>query len=342
MRTLADRAQAFLASPIKSMGIIKKEIIPSLPEFARLRANLRNAKRFTISNDFLEHLVEAASVNPDAILERCAIANLPYDSVWFELDQNYRVDIQHARGTSVEKRNEDLGTAGYLLRRINGNPNSWETFEFVGFLTGNVILGQVSQQFLPLVGDGLEGLRSRIPDSAKSWMSAGWGYTNQSLKSNPHIQDLLLQQGRTLPENVLMTEMINRSSGPVMQRLLNLIGANANETRGDLRFLITLVSMINSLPIEYEYRAAEGRFSHNTKTMDYLDTSVIHLKPGKTKIVNLLRKAAKHSIKMRRHEVRGFYRVLHRGTPEERTVWVRDHLRGDAGLGFVKKEYKIE
>lgn len=113
-----------------------------------------------------------------------------------------------------------------------------------------------------------------------------------------------------------------------------------------LNVLINLLAMINVMPIvELSERKERGRGLRKGKTYPFLDYSLINIQiPNKTRyeLSAELRKAARTEIHKKRHHVRGHWR--HYRAPDGtllRRVWISDHYRGDAELGFVTHDYHV-
>lgn len=112
-------------------------------------------------------------------------------------------------------------------------------------------------------------------------------------------------------------------------------------TNGDMRFLVTVISMLNYDWVIKERREAEpqrkyryGRFhkgnSHIVLSIDLPKFQGVTVMPkGFGKMEQSSR---------RQHSVRGHWRVYKK---DGRRVWIAPHLRGDPKLGVITKDYAL-
>jgi len=133
------------------------------------------------------------------------------------------------------------------------------------------------------------------------------------------------------------------------------------EWTGVMRRMWALLATINDLPVEFkEVKAARG-FMAKRNYHRFLDHKTITLTIPASEYVKVAR-AAVAQARRRGHDVRGHWRkdwrnppsILceHVWTPTEhynecsickgRKLWIRDHQRGDASLGFVVHDYRVE
>jgi len=59
------------------------------------------------------------------------------------------------------------------------------------------------------------------------------------------------------------------------------------------------------------------------------------------KVSSWARKMLNTEIRMRRHRVRGHFRVIKRDGADDKRTWVKDHLRGEGSLGWVNQDYLV-
>lgn len=197
----------------------------------------------------------------------------------------------------------------------------------------------------------------RMPDGTplsptkgvQSWLM-GPGYLQLWLSEEPHINnqhvmDMFNGIGRT---NIVSTsfsgecflDYIHRDDGQdemAIEGTIKVLG----EIAGDLRWVLTVMGLLNS----YQVMATEpmkmgpGKHIVKGKSVPYMEYRRVSLKvPGKVP-VNTVRKDFHHTGTPRRaHMVRGHRRLYKSG----KEVWVQPHQRGDAGLGWVIKDYVVE
>ena len=133
-------------------------------------------------------------------------------------------------------------------------------------------------------------------------------------------------------------------------------------SRGELRKVWTLLATINDLPTFIEQvrptkgYVARGRYHH------FVEHKIIHLRVPETKSLRTLAARAVALIRRRAHQVRGHWRkdwrqpasafCQHQWHADSggmicqlchgHRIWIVEHQRGDAGLGFVTHDYVVE
>lgn len=113
------------------------------------------------------------------------------------------------------------------------------------------------------------------------------------------------------------------------------------EQVGELRFAWSLLAAINDIPVGVKIVSGEskGAYLAKGKYRKFLEHSIISIDlPKGRDPVKLARKVVEQSRK-RAHQVRGHWRRDWRH--ENNRIWVHEHERGDASLGFVTHDYKI-
>lgn len=131
---------------------------------------------------------------------------------------------------------------------------------------------------------------------------------------------------------------------------------------GELRHVFAFLSSINDLPaISAEVKPSKGYFARGSYKK-FVDHTTITLKvPGKASIRSLAERTLASA--KRRHTVRGHWRLYLRGddaalclhewnpTEDKKLVcphckswktWITEHERGDASLGHVTHDYKVQ
>jgi hypothetical protein len=137
-----------------------------------------------------------------------------------------------------------------------------------------------------------------------------------------------------------------------------------HELASDLRYLWALLSAINDTPTEYKVVRPQKGHMVNRNYKRFVEHTVITLKiPGgkdMTKVAQRITRASRR----RAHDVRGFWRKDWRfplaalcqhefeDVPDThlarcklcqgRKIWIAEHQRGDASLGFVLHDYSVE
>jgi hypothetical protein len=318
------------------------------PEMLRTRKAIQQAERFTFDHQFLAQVIRMSNTGPHNVLRMTAFANLPFDKVWIEFDQNFRVDTNVAMGTTRNPRDEDIGMGGFLVERTDKEPDVWMAMWFQGLAKDRqkAYCGQCSYAFSArgdLLHDALD--KHILIDEKKEWAPYwrdAWGYIGAASEAHKALAYArLTSMGGTLPFSRLHKPLLTAEAIDVndyYQTAKNM----AHEGRGDLRFIVTALAMINLVPIEYEYKPSAGRYTRRLKNFDYLSHRSIRIIVGKKRIETVVDRAMSHeAMRKKRHKVRGHYRHYNRGKVNESIIWIETHERGDATLGFVTHSYSV-
>jgi hypothetical protein len=111
-----------------------------------------------------------------------------------------------------------------------------------------------------------------------------------------------------------------------------------HEVAGDLRYLWALLATINDLPVTFtDVRASKGYVARG-RYRKFSDHRVINLKVPAARYRRIAARAIAVS-RRRAHEVRGHWRRDYRH--EGQRLWIREHTRGDASLGWVRHDYTV-
>jgi hypothetical protein len=107
-----------------------------------------------------------------------------------------------------------------------------------------------------------------------------------------------------------------------------------------LRRVWALLATVNDIPVEARSVIQSKGFIARGSYHRFLDHKVITLRvPDKVDLKKMARDVVAIS-RRRAHQVRGHWRKDH-WRPDER-IWVHEHQRGDASLGFVMHDYVVE
>jgi hypothetical protein len=370
--TLADNVHAWtyvVECPVPS-GWLKKRFDEGA---LSLRMAVRKANRFTLDDDFVRQVVRRANVQPEQMLSLSDLANLPFETVFVEFDNTVRLHAQRDMGTMRDAHLEidERGRAGFLFERQDGKPGTFKATYFSmddRHATQNWLIGAASY-FVDLSDrerpDLFKGGHEHMREVVEGYP---WGYAMET--DTPEgfkffATKELATRGVVLPETRFMKPLIEHSFGdPSRKDSIGRLFANSVvEGRGDLRFIIAMLAMLNHVPTTYRHHTAKGWYRQRLRNVPYLDNRTLTIHCGRAKIVNVVDNAFKGmGSRHRRHEVRGFWRDVEYGKavrcahePIERDGayclcgkcghllrWIDFHERGDPTLGWVKHDYHVE
>lgn len=112
---------------------------------------------------------------------------------------------------------------------------------------------------------------------------------------------------------------------------------------GQMQAIWTFLSTLNKIPIIGERKSllshgfiARGRYRR------FLEHSIITISiPGKTDPRKIAKRAL-NDLRRRAHQVRGHFRDDWRLPKGNKSLWIAEHQRGDASIGFVTHDYAVK
>lgn len=328
-----------------------------------LRMLMRQAKRFNIDDEFLKLAVYRSTKEPARVRQLTDFAATPFPVIFIEHDWYTRVATQYALGTMDAAPKKENRRMGYLIERVGDNSLHWRAHKFMeqnqtdrdaSLLFGNVDASPFMFS-LAFSADGQnmgkiakwQGETRANPDKPVELSEILWGYDGNLFAEQRREKDLAALYDLHRMADSGMEQFFLRSaidSGKMSPEMATkAVITDLKESQGDIRFLVTVLAMINVVPVSYKHVPATGSYKRRLKNIPYMDHSVVTIAAGKRKLIRVVEEAFRQAERLRHraHNVRGFFRTYHRGTPEERTVWVKEHVRGDATLGWVRQEWEV-
>jgi len=368
----------------------------------RYRLDMKKAHRFMLDDTFTEMVTRLSSVPSQKTLARLQMATLPYDTTWIEF--NLRVKVRVLRAM-YKKNTSDLSDIsprmGMLLQRISdtdavctlvsevdgmATPHltcyffsttekdfALESKIYFGCSPG-VVYGDdnSSDTSLPQYEvDRDEMERRALSDSTGKASLWGYTYGHPSGMMGPGHDDMmtprfLLRHG-DVGFSRMYTAYVPLMQGENAQRFHDLVLAELNEFTGHIRWTVTLLAMLNEVPVHSElvtpsHQMKVGHF----KKHQYVDYHKVSLRlPKKNPVPYFERKLREGPERRHRaHEVRAHWRTyLHEEHCKyDEHAWeydhdegyrlcgkcmafgrlIHEHIRGNADLGWVRKDYVIK
>lgn len=216
------------------------------------------------------------------------------------------------------------------------------------------------------------GDEATTDDAVRAFSHLGWGYgSSMSDKDDPRYKGIdpmrMLGEARPLRNSInvgweAMSYQIRSVSDDDVDRAMV---QSCIESRGDVRLIVSLLALVNEVPIIETPVEQKGAFTGaGGKIRKYLTNKTVTINIPSKKPLGQIRRIFSSKIKSHkaRHEVRGHWRtIIHKedhwrkveqpdGTIERvfiakgqlERVWVKNHERGDAAYGFVKHDYQVE
>lgn len=358
--TLADLTMQWTHDPWRAMDHLGAPRPPK-PFRAKVEANmpwlrekLKQARRMKLSEKFTRTLyTEAVGQSLERCLARCDLANLPFDTMWVEYDAPIRLDYIANYAPSMEDDPDKPALLGWLFYRVNSDdPTRWRAIEYAHDVEGFTTAAYFAYDFgAPITAEHEYALHT----------AAAWGFGTSEY---PMFVPDLAARCSVVPEPILFREMIKQAPQKTIPRLMVRSFEQMLGRRGDLVLLVTLLAMINYVPVRYHHRASAGVYRKRLKNLSYLDYREVSIEAGSTRIETVVDSALKDAEKTHRraHEVRGHWRhwlSVDRCLPYEthvwegedlkqecarckaRRSWIDKHVRGDAALGWVNHDYQV-
>ena len=386
MFTLADRVEQ------RSFDLAKglKRDVPdrgALEVIARkcidLRMDIRAARRFKLSNAFLDRVIELSNSDVSMLVKLCDLANLPFDIVWFEFDMDYRMKRAAESGVNFDGEIElDRGRLGYLIKRKrHDSPGEWLSTTMIELpdedgVSISAAATEFSAESSEFIQRTHESLNGQTDKEGMSLSQAVWGYVRDVKDGEPGTLAYNDLRRRTLNSHATFASdpyilgpllaYDYRTGNKYARGMARHFNESVLESRGDIRFLVATLALINAQATRYLHKPSPGRYQHRLRMHDYFDYRLIELDTDKIKtrtvIDRYVNRAWKEDYARRRaHEVRGYWRAAEHGKaiacqhiPALRDGdyalcercgilirWVDFHMRGDPTLGYVHHDYEV-
>jgi hypothetical protein len=376
--SLADRAVIDSYKVVQlANGRARKELDAANLQF---RIDLRKANRFELDNDFVRLATQVASTQPGALLSRVGIATLPYETTWIEFDLHAKVSQSIAQGTAQYPTLDNVPyRLGLLLKRHPRRASCWtmtvvselKMFEhhLVTINPAAFTFDADELDFKLLNDDGilsLKGDNTAFHDVA----ALAWGFYNA--EHSPiraaafrelarHGSPTIHPSFHGIADRGIRSKDMNR-----VREIAAELTKNAKENAGLLRWMVTVLAMLNEVPVISNHVQPTGlqRVRLNTKR-PLLDFHRLTLRVPKTKALPWIERKLSHSERRHKaHEVRSHWRSYPPKKPPgcKEHQWLYDHehgyrlceicesfsrnipehVRGDPSLGWVRKDYVVK
>lgn len=367
----ADTLIAGLGQPTKAFPSAKtlRRKTEVLSPTRNLQKRMRTATRFVLDDDFTRYAMEASmKASGQDMLNHYDQFRLPADNVWIEWDE-------HCRCEEMKKLTDEMGigmsklvpsdladNVGYLFHESNLN-TGYEQESVLAHcamdVDGSLSLAPLALQFALLSKTSGYTLRNHkkfvesfsgspatvidaqlsraeeiscTRDGLGSWWCAREeaDYSQELSTLYNHIR-LVQGQGMALypPYHSPYTD----------EGMKKMSDWGLEMTRGDSRFLITVMALLNYDWIIKTPREGNGtryRFGKYHKGNAHIEVS---LDLPKWRGVTITPKGFNEMAESnrRQHSVRGHFRKYRDG----RRTWIKAHVRGDAKLGIITKDYRL-
>jgi hypothetical protein len=373
--------------------------------YARYRAWFNQSRRFNVDGKALRIASELANEGPSKMAERLCLARLPFPTVWLEYSLHDKLRIGEELGISRGVADTSPSRIGYLLREDPGDPLRWSVITWVSIDNiatpvhkphqGEMLASVAMHSWM--VDTAMRATPERLGDinsfnrksiienikvenaetdsergevAADAFPHLGWGY-GASLGDMSKYQEY--DSMRVLGVSKPLDHSIGVGWEPLSWQIKEVSSDDINrqfvescvESRGDVRLIVSLLALINEVPIELSPAQQKGAFTGAGGVIKkYLTNNTVTISIPSKKPMRQIRKILSSKAKSHkaRHEVRGHWRtIIHKddhvrkvthpdGSIEElffakgqlERVWVKAHERGDATYGYVIHKYDVQ
>jgi len=349
----------------------------------------------------------SSSTDPKKLLYRLQYATLPYEITWLEFDPRVKIRVIHRmRGLSGRSIEGVPDRMGIMLYRINETDTLCQLFAAYPTSGRDLLAPHLTCYFFSTVERDFtksgtihfgasamamgttdnnephiiqpttpEELEEMADDPHNLSKGALWGYGPgpigiiDSIEKFESLQapSFLRRHGDSGQSRYCKALYAATDSDRLKESFGQMIQAELAEFGGFVRWIVTVLAMLNEIPVRNEHMQPVGQMRIGlTGRRRYLDYHRPTLRLPKTKPIEYIERKLRNveRARHRAHEVRSHWRTYLVAQPCSREThdWeydyeegyrlcgkcmsfstlVKEHVRGDPNLGWVKKEYVIK
>jgi len=325
------------------------------------RMELRSARRFVLNREassFLSDLSNAVFLRKSPkICERIfdqmlSLARLPHAATWIEYDaaaEGLRTaelvfadpyefvdsgDVIHnaSKRSYEERKTRRIGLLAHVA------PECETTFMGTIYIKQLLISNSVNLLWFPFryvwSTDGALGPPYDSLLNATKQLSRGQKFIWESIAGFKGVNE------DTKSLNMLtVMPFVDRSGMGWSEHVVNMIVDTLGQFPGLFRRFLALLATINDIPVIATEHISTRGFMARHSYYRYLNHTVLTLNLPKGKDPRQIARNIVAAAHRRAHQVRGHWRRDWRH--EGQRIWIHEHIRGDAKLGFVTHDYNV-
>ena len=379
MTQLANEIIAALHAPKRSFGVPVSQSKFAGWQLQQARADIIGATKVSISNNLLEHAINASFMRPAKMFDMLHYAIPPFENLWIEWDATVSVrllgEMYKSKGLKYLAAEEDQ-KCGYLIQRtVNGN------FSYSQFVVHETEKPQIF--FSPcsayISHDPLIMHRQDLAINRRHNIEE-WGRTDEIFRLGGDDVFLSQPEHEQFNQFVMGTgyhQMYSRSGDQqIIDQIVSRVGIgrhplshagfgpmfNGDEhlfadsfwehaprmlfemTAGDLRLLMTIISLWNypNHVFEKGYPKTENTGIKWGKRIPKNEVRTLDIELPKPDGVKMYEKMFRgFGAPKRQHLRRGHWRHLHKQDGSIQRVWINEQLVGDPSLGVIDHNYNL-
>ena len=381
MYDLANEIIAGLGAPKRSFGVPVYKGRFATWQLQQTRADIIGATKVSISNNLLEHAVNASFMRPAKMFDILHHAIPPFESLWIEWDSSVSIrligEFYNSKGIKYKSDNENQ-KCGYLIQRtVNGN-----------FFYSQFVLSETEKPEIffspcsayishdPLIMDNQDlaiNKRHNIEEWGRSgqiFQVLGGGNVRFNQELNDTFNQFVMGTGyhqiySKSGDRQTINQIVNRVGigrhplshvgfGPMFNgdehRFADIFWEQAPEmffemTAGDLRLLMSIIGLWNypNHVFEKGYSKTENTGIKWGKRIPKNEVRTLDIELPKPDGVKMYEKMFRgFGAPKRQHLRRGHWRHLHKQDGSIQRVWINEQLVGDPSLGVIDHNYNLK
>lgn len=373
------KPDAFVNKVLGSLAQPKRGVENYIGKTKKNEFHLRKAQtqiiqstKYFLSNNFVRHAVWGSWVQPNKIIQALDFAIPPSNNMWVEWDENFRkeeifkVFTKYMDGSFDKEIDKDTLTMGYHITKVSNNPfdfhpttrqpdfesieqgiKDFSRYNFQGFAKdpeGNILILPIQfDLYNHQIDCTFLSKRKYREDFIKSGLNLwGDGYLHYWQEKGHNIEKLSRRTCLQMDNLTFLTmspEMVSHiQSGDELTETFSSV------LRGDLRFLITVFTLLNYPLVSHETIAPKQqidaiRWGRKLPKNEYKVLDIDLPKPRGLRMYEPL--FTGHGTPKRQHIRRGHPRRVKKLDGTIETKWIEEQVVGNPDLGTIIKDYNL-
>jgi len=372
------KPDAFVNEVLGSLAQPKRGVENYIGKTKKNEFHLRKAQtqiiqstKYFLSNNFVRHAVWGSWVQPNKIIQALDFAIPPSNNMWLEWDENFRkeeifkVFTKYLDGYFDKEMDKDTLTMGYHITKVSHNPfdfhpttrqpdfesieqgiKDFSRYNFQGYAKdpeGNVLILPIQfDLYNHQIDCTVLSKRKFREEFIKSGLNLwGDGYLHYWQEKGHNIEKLSCRTCLQMDNLTFLTmspEMISHIQGGELTETFSTV------LRGDLRFLISVFTLLNYSIVSHETVAPKQqidaiRWGRKLPKNEYKVLDIDLPKPRGLRMYEPL--FTGHGTPKRQHIRRGHPRRVKKLDGTIETKWIEEQVVGNPDLGTIIKDYNL-
>lgn len=291
------------------------------------------AQRFCVDNDTVRMAAQVRNAHMEDILD---LARLPYPIVWVEYDPRAKPGVKEYPDT--------VDRCGHLIlsgtRDKDGKIDEDESVTFIVTVESKGRKVYVAPYVVTWEVEGREGKVNllvgpkRVVETAPHDEALGF---KQMMVCGNHPNPPLPPWIERIGGDIALPRVPGHRTREWATRMHDLFVAHG----ATQSLLMGIIALMAHVPTKRTVMQPTGRWiGLHGQTHPHNSVTTVRIEVGERLVYQRIKNAVHEIIQhRRRHDVRGHWRTIRRGTPEEYKVFVKAHERGDESLGRITHDH---